>query len=476
MQWGQFLDHDLALAPSVEPDRPCCRDGQFSQGAHPFCLPIVVSADDPTHSLCGWTCLEFTRSVPAWDARLRSLTQLNTRTSFVDGDMLYGVSRAWTASLRDDRGGRLRVNDGKFLLPDDEPEMCLSALESEPCFRSGDLRVNEQVRLAVMHTIWMREHNRIASRLEKMNPLWDDERLFQESRRIVVAEVQHITYAHWLPVVLGANFTRSYMIDQPQTVFGYSNRYNADTDPTIATEFSSAAFRFGHSMVNDNVFLFSNVRAGPSGFTHLKDLFFNPRLLYEGAMDLLAKSLVVQHPQTCDTSFAPALTEHLFQERGSACGLDLLAINIQRGRDHGIATYAAARRWCGLPPMPTFSDLTRVMQPDAVIRLAGVYRSVEDIDLFIGGVSERPAEGALVGPTFQCIIGNQFFRLRWGDNYFYDLGGDERPWRFTPAQLRELRRATLARVFCDAIGTITELQEDAFRAQADGVVTVTLGH
>ncbi len=59
-----------------------------------------------------------------------------------------------------------------------------------------------------------------------------------------------------------------------------------------------------------------------------------------------------------------------------------------------------------------------------ISRLRRVYRNVEDIDLFVGMFLERPAfNGAFVGQTFLCIIGDQFARLKKGDRYFYDLGG-----------------------------------------------------
>ena len=147
MQWGQFIDHDLAMSPEVDPDTPCCRNGRRSPDAHPFCFPIVARAKDPVYSRCRKTCVEFVRSVPAWQERQKVITQVNARTSYIDADMLYGVTEQWTRSLREHARGRLRVGPGKLLLPDPEPEMqCFSTLKQEPCFRSGDPRVNEQVR------------------------------------------------------------------------------------------------------------------------------------------------------------------------------------------------------------------------------------------------------------------------------------------------------------------------------------------
>lgn len=64
--------------------------------------------------------------------------------------------------------------------------------------------------------------------------------------------------------------------------------------------------------------------------------------------------------------------------------------------------------------------------------LKRAYRSVDDVDLFVGGLMEKPVEDALVGPTFVCIIGDQFARLRRGDRFFYDIQGQ--PHSFTQSK------------------------------------------
>ena len=95
--------------------------------------------------------------------------------------------------------------------------------------------------------------------------------------------------------------------------------------------------------------------------------------------------------------------------------MDLVALNIQRGRDHGIPGYNAFRELCGLKKVEHFDYFGDYIPPKIVERMKLIYDSVDDVDLFIGGVSESPVPGSLLGPTFQCIIGDQFLRLQHGD-------------------------------------------------------------
>lgn len=113
--------------------------------------------------------------------------------------------------------------------------------------------------------------------------------------------------------------------------------------------------------------------------------------------------------------------------------MDLIALNVQRGRDHGLPGYNQYRRLCGLQPMTSFADVGRLMQPGSQDPLSRVYKHVDDIDLFIGGAHEEPLEGALVGPTFACIVGEQARRLKKGDRFWYENG--ELPHSFKKSKL-----------------------------------------
>lgn len=111
-------------------------------------------------------------------------------------------------------------------------------------------------------------------------------------------------------------------------------------------------------------------------------------------------------------------------------GFDLVSLNLWRGRDHGLPSYNTYRRVCGLQPVVSFEQLLTVMEPSVVNRLSKVYRSVDDIDLYIGGLVERHLPGSMLGPVFSCIIADQFARLKEGDRFFYEHGGH--PHSFTP--------------------------------------------
>lgn len=120
------------------------------------------------------------------------------------------------------------------------------------CFEAGDVRANEQIQLTTMHTMLMREHNRIARDLSYINSYWDDERLFQEARKIVVAQLQHITFNEFLPLVIGKEKIYEYglELEQPGRYYrGYDSKINAG----IRVEFQAAAFRYGHSILPSHI-------------------------------------------------------------------------------------------------------------------------------------------------------------------------------------------------------------------------------
>ena len=113
---------------------------------------------------------------------------------------------------------------------------------------TGDLRNNEQPALNGLHILHLREHNRLARRLKEINPNWDNELLFQNARRILNAEWQHVIYNEFLPILLGQTFMKDFGLRA--LTEGFSDGYRDDFDPSVTNEFSAAAFRVGHTMMS----------------------------------------------------------------------------------------------------------------------------------------------------------------------------------------------------------------------------------
>ncbi|KAK3609596.1 hypothetical protein CHS0354_038594 [Potamilus streckersoni] len=311
------------------------------------------------------------------------------------------------------------------------------------CFISGDVRVNEQPALASLHTIFMREHNRIATGLGALNNGWSDQIIFDEARKIVGAILQHITYKEYLPEILGSAIMNSNGLNPLAT--GYFDGYQSSMNPSIKNEFATAAFRFGHSMVHDSL----KYRGTSLLF---KDVFSNPTTLYDanGGIDSVTKGLLDWQSQKVDERLSQQITRHLF-ERQPGFGADLAAINIQRGRDHGIPSYLLIKAICNITG--------NVHSPSIWSSLNDIYNIPDDIDLFPAGVSENPVAGGKVGPTFACIIAKQFEALKKGDRYYYENSGNH---AFTPEQLDEIRTTTLSKVICRNTG-LTSIPSKAFR-------------
>ncbi|KAL3886203.1 hypothetical protein ACJMK2_026212 [Sinanodonta woodiana] len=444
MEFGQFLSHDIqrnALSTGTfGAALDCC--GSSEPESRSKCLAIEIPADDPYYSQFNRTCMNFVRALPTpkLDCTLGQRQQLNQNTHYIDGSQIYGSDEQTSTSLRTLSGGTLKTGGDATapnLLPKDTNNAANCILPASDanvkCFLAGDVRVNQNSALISIHTIFMREHNKIAAGLEALNNGWSDQIIYDEARKIVGAMLQHITYKEYLPEILGDAIMNKYGLKPLAN--GYFNGYESKMNPTIKNEFAAAAFRFGHSQVHDS--LKYNNKA-----QYFKDVFLNPAIIYDtaGGVDSITKGLTDSYSQKVDERMSSHLTRHLF-ERKAGFGGDLAAINIQRGRDHGIPLYQQMKTICNVS--------SNVHEPSVWNALSSLYRNPSDIDLFSAGVSEKPVPGGIIGPTFACIIAKQFEALKKGDRYYYENSGDQ---AFTLEQLDEIRQTTLSKVICRNTG------------------------
>lgn len=179
-------------------------------------------------------------------------------------------------------------------------------------------------------------------------------------------------------------------------------------------------------------------------------------LYHPGVLDTYALGLINQRAGRMDPTLTTEVTNHLFETPGKLFGLDLAAINVQRGRDMGVPGYNHFREYCGLSRAKYFEDLTGVFSNKTLLRMSQIYKHVDDIDLWTAGISEYPIHDGLVGPTFACLIARQFVNLRRGDRYWYENSGY--PPQFTIEQLDEIRKSTSARLLCENADDIETIQ------------------
>ena len=242
-------------------------------------------------------------------------------------------------------------------------------------------------------------------------------------------------------------------------------------DPRVTNEFASAAFRFGHSLIPSNFLSMSKrTRFRTQGVTKkmkLREIFFKPQEMSSSPdmTDNLIRGMTNQDGEAWDNVFSEDVVNHLFETKPNSGGMDLVALNIQRGRDHGIPGYNTYREAVGVGRARNFDDLRDSISPEYVQKLKKLYDDVDDIDLFVGGFLEKKHKDSLIGPAFKSIIGDTFIRLKYGDRFFYDLGKDKNT-RFTPRQLQEIRKTSMSRVFCDN-SEIDEIQPQAFLKEGE---------
>ena len=315
------------------------------------------------------------------------------------------------------------------------------------CYLAGDIRSNEQPSLNSFHTLFLREHNRMARKLKAQNTHWDGERIFQEARKIMGAVFQKIVYSDYLPLILG-----------PRSLSDYAG-YDENVNPGISNAFATAAYRFGHSTIRPEFDLLNKNFEPVAAPLDLRFMFFNNTVIKNKGIEPVLLGLVGNVSGRVDRTLPPGVIRHLFQ-RENMPGQNLAALNIQRARDHGLPGYNEFRKFCGLSDAKTIEDTkNEIKDPENRKILKRLYNDDPNhVELWIAGLAEAPVSRGTIGPTFRCVIADQFRRTRDGDRFFYQRKGV-----FPKHQLREIEKASMSRIYCDNVKGIVSIQQNAFK-------------
>nr|CAI5861351.1 unnamed protein product [Callosobruchus analis] len=405
-QFGQFIGHDVSQSVDHSfrnsSGISCCTDSGDhwpERLQHFACLPIDVPPNDGFYGRhFGRRCMHFMRSVfaPDHDCRLGYAKQLDKVTHFVDASVIYGSSIEQQSDLRTFENGKLKV------FHDFGRNLLPLHENSGPC-------ISEKGGTACFK-----------SGVEAMD-------------------------------IYGLRLQEGSI---------YATDYDPAIEPSVASEFTAGAFRFGHSLIETTISLSKGGRVDQVLAFVPETMNYPSQMRRIDIFDMILVALITQPVQQVDENFNENLQKYVFRF-GNCFGVDLISINIQRGRDHGIQPYNRYRELIGLPKFTSFADFG----PKYAKTLASIYSSVEDVDLYVGGLLEEKAPGAIVGRVFQHIIADQFARLKKGDRYFFENHPRINPAYFEPAQLAEIRKISMARIICDnADGLVLGMvQPEAFR-------------
>ena len=432
-QWGQFLDHDITLSLD-NADEP---------------LPIAVPADDPVFDPLGTgeATIGLSRSVSDPETGTDTENprrQVNAITAFIDGSQVYGSDRVRASALRTNDGtGKLKTSsDGRFLPYNEQGLDNEGGAHRTTLFVAGDVRVNEQIGLTAMHTLFVREHNRLAGIIATQNPDLSGDEIYELARKIVGAHIQNITFSEFLPLLLG-----------PDAFDAYSG-YDPDVDPTIASEFSAAAYRVGHTLLSPSLNLLD--ADGTSEKISLASSFFSPSFYNGHGISEVLRGFAAQQAQDVDALVINEVRNFL-QREPHGIAFDLVALNLQRGRDHGVGDYNTVRSAYGLSEVESFADISS--DPDVQQALEDAYGDVGDLDLWPAALAEDHVSEAAVGETLRAVISDQFRRLRDGDRFWFE---NDAYFVANPDLLAEIRGTALADIIRQNTPIGDELDDNVF--------------
>ncbi len=406
--FGQFIDHDMDLTKNAIPSEP-------------FNIPVPQCDPFFDPQCTGTKVIFLNRSMTATGTGTdiaNPRQQPNLISAFIDGSVIYGSDPVTADMLRTHVNGKLKV-DTNGLLPLNNSDFFAGCAPATPClpmennshivedyevFAAGDVRANENVELTSLHTLFVREHNLWAQQIKEANPSFTDEQIYQTARHIVGAELQAITYNEWIPAIFGPNALPAY------------TGYEGDVNSGVANEFSTAGFRMGHSMLGNNIQFFDNNGQEVAPQISLSEGFFNPPIVSAVGIGPILKYLASDPSRRVDTMIVDSVRNFLFGPPGAG-GFDLASLNMQRGRDHGLADYNSVRAAYGLPVVTTFAEITSNI--DLQTKLATLYANVNNIDVWIGALAEDHVPGASTGELLRTIVLDQFERARDGDRFWY---------------------------------------------------------
>ncbi|MBY5959737.1 T9SS type A sorting domain-containing protein [Membranicola marinus] len=444
--FGKFIEHDIAYLERNNTDQVHVKIPECDQFLDPECS--------------GAQYLVFPRVTPIQGTgntleNPRNVANLNT--SWIDGSTIYGSDSLTAGWLRSGKNGQLKMSQGSMLpfntrtgtlngaADPDAPRMSMPISGENRHFIAGDPRANENLVVLALHTLFVREHNRICDELIQNSPGLTDQQVYEKARSIVVGTIQNIVFNEWLPAI--------------GVELGPYRGYNPEINPTISNEFCAAGFKIWNTLQTNHIPLMDDqCRPHRLGSLQFNDLMYNPLYILKTNLTPLFKGLAVTQQLERDEHVIDEIRNFDYKRNGIQIKSDWITKDIIRGRERGIPHYNALRRELGLAAAESFSEITSDKNIQA--KLATVYQDdINNIDAWVGLILEDPYPHSILGETMSMILTDQFSRLRHGDRFYF-----ENDPMLSEQDRRAVRQTFLADVIRRNTG-LTFLQDEVFTYQ-----------
>lgn len=392
--FGQFVDHVLVLSKS---------------GAE----PLEIDITDDSYIDGGDATIHLTRNAYIMIDNCRH--PINRNSAFMDLSTVYGSNEDTARNLRTHEHGLMKMTivEGEELPPfqsGSTDEAALGETSGQIRFFTGDPRGSEIPALTAIHTMFLRNHNRIARKIRDSHHAkgWTDEQLYQRSKIINIWTFQRILYREWLPLLLGDDVIEL-----------VSGGYESNYDPLVRVE-SSILFRFGHDMLPQKLHAVTYPYFDNSPDIHysafdLRGTFFRSDMVVQYGADGFLLGSMTQEAQKVDGFITDDVRSFLFNGLPLENTLfDLPAITLARSLELGVPDCNTFRNSIGLASHTDFTPFG-----SRAGDVSGVYGTIDEVPLFVCGIFEQHVADALVGETIHDTILDQFVRIAIGDPMFY---------------------------------------------------------
>lgn len=468
----QFLEHDMirTVFPENPADCTCADSDLLSTDSE--CASIPIAPDDPDFggpdhmgNAQPIECIKLKRVLKGDSLDCKDWAEvINMNTHWLDLDIIYREDLKKT-------NGKLKVShtNKKDFLPkcdvmDDDCPPCGDEAKSR---KSNEPRAHACPMQTLLHTMFHRNHNLMVDTLKARYSGLPGKMYFQYARKINIAIWQNIVYKEVLPIIIGEEAMKEFMLEPLDS--GFFEDYDESIDARVSDALG-IALRFGHSMIKKHLTLENS--NGELSYEPLIDHFGDCTFIETNEeADLLrgVMSYGAQFDNCVTTSLKPVVHDKSI--------IDIMAIDVQRGRDMGMAGYNRFRQFCrkkNFGAVASFDDLHNEISSDDIKMLKSLYGNVNDIDLVVGMMLEQVWAGdRIVGPTIACIIAEQFRRLKFGDRFYYENRSEHRDDQVVELVLSKIRDVNFATLACWVLNGLDEVPKAAFLFQQSSKLTCT---